>query len=210
MTLNVHDAAGRTVFSHDLVRSVVGWVRGSLYVTTTNPDRLLKVSADGKTATFVDIPYAGDTWYYASTDALWGIAPADGAANKGLLSVVRLDLRSNTVTPWYTLQPDMTGLTRAAIIGLDSNDQPILADLSATTRSGVYIVSAPGQLTPIYVAGRFADASLRRPSDVVIDANGSWVTTVDGKLFRVGPDGLLQRITPATGIRIYDFGGPCG
>jgi len=209
MTLSLRDASGRQLFTRDLVRSVVGWVHGNLYVTTTNPDRLLKISGDGQAADFVDTPYAGDTWYIASNDALWGIAPAADPAQKGYLSVVQFDVRSNAVTPWYTLQPDSAGLTRAAIIGADTFGRPILADLSATTRAGVYIVSAPGHVRTIYLADKFAQASLRRPMDALSDGTGTWVTTVDGKLIRVDSAGTLMQVAPAGGMHIYDFGGSC-
>jgi hypothetical protein len=207
MTLTLDNSKGEEVFSRDGVRSIVGWSRGFLYATTVSPDRLLKISADGRSAVIVNSELPGDVWYAASSNALWGIAPAQ--ARDGSLAIVRLDTNTGAVNEWYALPPDSAGTTRASIIGIDVSGYPIWADLSVTAHAGVYVATSPGRTETIYRAYDYADQSLRRPMEAIRDSTGAWVTTVDGELIRQA-NGALARITPTSGVRIYDFGGTCG
>jgi hypothetical protein len=207
MTLTLRNSNGEEVFSQDGVRSIVGWSLGFLYITTASPDRLLKISANGTTAIVVHAELPGDIWYAASSSALWGIAPTQ--AQDGSLEIVRLDANTGAVSDWYALPADSAGVTRASIIGIDAAGRPIWADLSVTTHAGVYVATSPGQIETIYRAYDYADRSLRRPMEAILDSTGAWVTTADGELIRQA-NGALMRITPAGGLHIYDFGGTCG
>lgn len=208
-TLRLVSQSGRVIYTRNWVRSVVGWVRGSLYITTTDTDKLMRISADAKSVAVLDVPYAGDAWDYASSDSLWGIGASLTKDGKTQLQLVRFDVSSNAASSWYTFRADSQGVTRASVVGIDRDGHPIVADLSATPHMGVYVVSAPTQLTTVYAANQYGDASLRRPLHATTDSHGTWLTTVDGKLFLANASIGLKRITPAGGLRIYAFGAGC-
>jgi hypothetical protein len=202
LTLRLQGINGRVLYTRDWVMKVLGWAAGSLFVTTVDTDQLLRISPDGAVVTPIIVrDYAGDAWRFAANNAVWGV---------GSSKVVRWDVGSGEVSEWYGLQPNLENNSGGGpIFGLTQAGFPIVPDLVTDSRAGVLAITAPGHVTPMYVADTQLLPISFWPLHANSDSFGTWLTTRDGDLYwsAGGADLFLVRLS--NGPHVFSFAGAC-
>jgi hypothetical protein len=144
---------------------------------------------DPDTGHMRNLTTAGTEWFTIGSDAAWSgdLAPGDSAPGKIPADrLLRLDLRTGAVTPWFYRQGQ-----QVAVLGLDWQGHP-LVQIVSETKSELWLVTAAntGTLINLSSGGSSADAwTLYWP--VVADSHGVWINTNHGvRLYRPGANHL--------------------
>lgn len=213
LSLRLQTSGGRVLYSRENVMRILGWMSdGSLLVTTVDyPARLLKISADGRSSTWLD-PSGNETvmWSFASGRYAWGIALPYPDPDQHR-EVVRLDLDTGTVSDWYAMRPEsFNDSGYGPILGLTTDGFPIVPQLKTDTKAGVYVIRSKDVPDALFVAsGDEISPSVFWPEDAVAAGGGLWVTTTDGELYGSAGAGGLRLVPVANSLHIYSFGGGC-
>jgi hypothetical protein len=145
-------------------------------------------------------------FYLVGAGAAWygDVAPGDQPPNSGigpLDRVLRFDLKSRVVTPWFR-RPGM----QVQAIGFDDNGHLIV--MATTEMAGIAVrpgqgsvelwrVTAAGVAQPVYSSSTSTDF-VGYFNSLLADNHGLWLAAVDG-IFLSTPDGKFQKVSTAVG-----------
>ena len=212
-TLRLETSTGTLLYTRINVMRILGWSSdGNLLITTVDyPARLLKISADGRHADWID-PVGNETatWSVARGQYVWGVALPYPDPDQHR-EVVRLDLATNAVSDWYAMLPDsFNDSGYGPILGLSSDGYPIVPQLKTDSRSAIYVIRSKDTPTPVYLSsGDEMKPNLFWPEDALDGKSGLMVTTTDGELYAsLGSTGL-NLVQVSNFVHVYSFAGGC-
>jgi hypothetical protein len=150
---------------------------------TDSSDGLWLLNPDS--GTLRKLTSAGTEWFTVGADAAWSGELAPGDTTPGKIQadrLIRLDLRTGAVTPWFYRQGQ-----QITVLGLDPEGHP-LVEVGSETKTELWLVSAPSAATLINSGGGWGAADSLGPYwPVVADSHGVWMNTTKGiALYRPG------------------------
>jgi hypothetical protein len=157
-----------------------------------------------ETGALRNLTTAGTEWYTVGADAAWSgdLVPGDSTAGKIQADrLLRLDLRTGTVTPWFYRRNQ-----QISVRGLDSQGRPLL-EIGSETKTELWLVTVANAGTPIG-SGTVNAATLGWP--VVADSHGVWGSSSQGiSLYRPGGSRveLVYPMQPGAAAGIVISGG---
>lgn len=150
---------------------------------TDSSDSLWLLNPD--TGALRNLTTAGTEWFTVGADAAWSgdLVPGDTTAGKIQADrLLRLDLRTGAVTPWFYRQGQ-----QITVLGLDPQGRP-LVEVGSETRTELWLITAANAATLINAGGGWGTVDAVSPSwPVVVDSHGVWMNTSRGiALYRPG------------------------
>jgi hypothetical protein len=185
--VDIHSGRDRVVFdkgAYDVVAFTATGVFVVHHVPQTDAsDSLFLLNPD--TGALRTLTTAGTEWYTVGADAAWSgdLVPGDRTTGKLQADrLLRLDLRTGAVTPWFYRQGQ-----QLTVLGLDPQGNP-LVEFGSETKTELYLVVAPNTATLISSGSGWGAADELGPYwPVVADSHGVWMNTSRGiALYRPG------------------------
>lgn len=212
-TMTLETASGHVLYSRDSVNQILGWTNdGRLVFSTIDTDRLATVSSSGTGFAYIDaVGYGGDTWRFAAGSSVWGVTPQSVDDPEHRIFIVRLDLNTGAVSRWFALVPGSFNDSGGGIVlGLTADGYPVLPEPLSDPSPGIVVVRQPNVATPIHVQSATDTVTSNFwPFHAFGDANGIWLTTYDGELYRSLDGGAFKLLSPTNGMHVFGFAGGC-